>query len=142
MREMAKKLIARSEAKENEFNEIFLNLDNLDKVSIESDVTKSGKRSKKKSTNVPPSIPSVLSDEVHWTEEENNKWSSNKKEVSKVTNVLAALRAAAENGQSKLVSDSLKETICSVKKLEQESEEEKKREKERQIEEEKKRKDE
>jgi len=138
IREMAKKLVAKSEAKENEFNEIFLNLDNLENISTESD-KKKGRKGKKKTEKVQTSI---LSNEVHWTEEENNKWASDKKEVSKVTNVLAALRAAAENGQSKLVAESLKETISNCKKLEQESEEEKIREKTRQIEVEKQRKEE
>merc|ERR1711874_933342 len=43
IRDMAKKLIAKSEAKENEFNEIFLNLDNLENVTIESE-KKKGKK--------------------------------------------------------------------------------------------------
>eukprot|EP00092_Neocalanus_flemingeri_P012773 GFUD01013764.1.p1 GENE.GFUD01013764.1~~GFUD01013764.1.p1 ORF type:complete len:2085 (+),score=698.75 GFUD01013764.1:68-6256(+) len=138
IREMARKLVAKSEAKENEFNEIFLNLDNLDKISIESE-KKNGKKGRKKTENIQSSI---LTKELHWTEEENNKWTSDKKGISKVTNVLAALRAAAENGQSKLVTDSLKETIYNCKKMEEESQEEKKREKTRQIEEEKERKEE
>jgi len=134
IRDMAKKLIAKSEAKENEFNEIFLNLDNLDNFAIESE-KKRGKKGKNKIETVQPSTE----DEVHWTEVENNKWVSHEKGVSKVTNVLAALRAAAENGQSNFVAESLKETISNCKKMEKEDEEEKKGEKIRKIEEEKQR---
>merc|ERR1712168_347758 len=133
IRDMAKKLIAKSEAKENEFNEIFLNLDNLENINVEGD-KKKGKKGRKK---VESTQKSILENEVHWTEEENNKWQTQDKGVSKVTNVLAALKAAAENGQSNFVAESLKETISNYKKMELEDEEEKKREKIRQVEQEK-----
>merc|ERR1711874_773636 len=112
IRDMAKKLIAKSEAKENEFNEIFLNLDNLENVTIESE-KKKGKKGRKKVEN---NQKSIADNEVHWTEVENNKWDSQDKGVSKVTNVLAALKAAAENGQSSFVTESLKTTISNCKK--------------------------
>merc|ERR1711874_922410 len=136
IRDMAKKLIAKSEAKENEFNEIFLNLDNLENVTIESEKKKGKKGRKKVENNQKP----IAENEVHWTEVENNKWDSQDKGVSKVTNVLAALKAAAENGQSSFVTESLKTTISNCKKMEQEDEEERKMEKIRQDEEEKQRK--
>jgi len=132
IRDMAKKLIAKSEAKENEFNEIFLNLDNLENINVEGE-KKKGKRGRKKMESIQKS---VLENELHWTEEENNKWQSQDKGVSKVTNVLAALKAAAENGQSNFVAESLKETISNYKKMEQEDEEERRQEKIRQKEEE------
>merc|ERR1711913_40910 len=128
IRDMAKKLIAKSEAKENEFNEIFLNLDNLENVTIESE-KKKGKKGRKKVEN---NQKSIADNEVRWTEVENNKWDSQDKGVSKVTNVLAALKAAAENGQSSFVTESLKTTISNCKKMEQEDEEERKMEKIRQ----------
>jgi len=112
IRDMAKKLIAKSEAKENEFNEIFLNLDNLENINVEGD-KKKGKKGRKK---VESTQKSILENEVHWTEEENNKWQTQDKGVSKVTNVLAALKAAAENGQSNFVAESLKETISNYKR--------------------------
>merc|ERR1711970_1314636 len=135
IRDMAKKLIAKSEAKENEFNEIFLNLDNLEDINIEGE-KKKGKKGRKMGESIQKS---VLENELHWTEEENNKWQSQDKEVSKVTSVLAALKAAAENGQSNFVAESLKETISNYKKMEQEDEEERKQEKIRQKEEERQR---
>merc|ERR1712228_655184 len=137
IRAMANKLIAKSEAKENEFKEIFLNLDNIGEVLIEAD-KKKGKKGKKKKedTNI-----CTLSDEVHWTEEDKHKWESNQKGDSKVSNVLAALKAAALNGQSNFVADSLKSTIDNCKKMEQDAEDERIQEKERRLAEEKKRKE-
>jgi len=137
IRAMANKLIAKSEAKENEFKEIFLNLDNIGEVLIETD-KKKGKKGKKKKEDTKIS---ALSDEVHWTEEDKHKWESNQKGDSKVSNVLAALKAAALNGQSNFVADSLKSTIDNCRKMEQDAEDERIQEKERRLEEEKKRKE-
>merc|ERR1712013_909947 len=132
-RNMAKKLIAKSEAKENEFNEIFLNLDNLENMGVEGE-KKKGKKGRKKVESIQKS---VLENEIHWTEEENNKWQTQDKGVSKVTNVLAALKAAAENGQSNFVAESLKETISNYKKMEIQDEEETEKKKTQEIEEKK-----
>merc|ERR1711915_1097456 len=137
IRAMANKLIANSEAKENEFKEIFLNLDNIGEVLIETD-KKKGKKGKKKKEDTKIC---ALSDEVHWTEEDKHKWESNQKGDSKVSNVLAALKAAALNGQSNFVADSLKSTIDNCKKMEQDAEDERIQEKERRLEEEKNRKE-
>merc|ERR1719357_1812349 len=135
IRAMANKLIANSEAKENEFKEIFLNLDNIGEVLIETD-KKKGKKGKKKKEDTKIC---ALSDEVHWTEEDKHKWESNQKGDSKVSNVLAALKAAALNGQSNFVADSLKSTIDNCKKMEQDAEDERMQKKERRLAEEKER---
>merc|ERR1719357_27612 len=137
IRAMANKLIANSEAKENEFKEIFLNLDNIGEVLIETD-KKKGKKGKKKKEDTKIC---TVSDEVHWTEEDKHKWESNQRGDSKVSNVLAALKAAALNGQSNFVADSLKSTIDNCKKMEQDAEDERIQEKERRLEEEKNRKE-
>merc|ERR1711915_1062862 len=97
-----------------------------------------GKKGKKKKEDTKVL---ALSDEVHWTEEDKHKWESNQKGDSKVSNVLAALKAAALNGQSNFVADSLKSTIDNCKKMEQDAEDERIQEKERRLEEEKQRKE-
>merc|ERR1719357_2084815 len=135
IRAMANKLIAKSEAKENEFKEIFLNLDNIGEVLIETDKKKGKKGKKKKEDTKICALP----DEVHWTEEDKHKWESNQKGDSKVSNVLAALKAAALNGQSNFVADSLKSTIDNCKKMEQDAEDERMQKKERRLAEEKER---
>merc|ERR1719277_1163292 len=117
IKDMSSKLVARSLANEEDFNVIFLNLDNLDSVLPESN-KKKGKKGLKKETNK----PSVLEAEVHWTEEENNKWSTEKKEVARVTNLLAAMRQAAAAGDNTFVTASIQDAINNCKKMQDEHE--------------------
>ena len=97
IREMANKLVARSQANENDFITIFKDIDNADSLPIESDSRKKRKGKKKEQEEI---AKSILENDVHWTEEENNKWSSEKKEVTRVSNLLTALRQAAAAGAS------------------------------------------
>merc|ERR1739847_222176 len=87
----------------------------------ESEKKKKGKKGRKKSEPV----KSVLDSDVHWTEEERNQWGSEKKEVSKVTNLLKAMNADTGNDVSDFIAESLKDTISNCKRLELQSEEEK-----------------
>ena len=103
IREMAKKLVARSQANEDDFITIFKDIDNADSLPIESDNKKERKGKKKE----PEVIKSILENNVHWTEEENNKWSYEKKEVTRVSNLLSALRQAAAAGASDFVTSSI-----------------------------------
>merc|ERR1712025_1375032 len=59
-----------------------------------------------------------------WTEEENSKWNSEGRTTTQVSEVLTALRTAAQSGNSKQITASLKETISNCKKMEKELEEE------------------
>merc|ERR1712112_460658 len=79
--------------------------------------------------------PSFLENEVHWTvgqsywtEEENNKWTTDKKEVTRVTNLLSALRTAAAAGATDFVTTSIQDTIKNCKRMQDDHEKEKKAE--------------
>ena len=125
IKDMAKKLVTRSVTNENEFNEIFTNLDNLENVI--RDTGKKSKKSRKKEAAPEKSVHEV---EVHWTEEDSNRWTTDKKaEVARVTSLLSALKTAAAHGASSFVSSSIQNTIRNCQQMQEESEEERKREK-------------
>merc|ERR1711983_688594 len=126
---MAKKLVARSQANEDDFNTIFKDIENADCISMESD-SKKKRKSKKKEPEI---TKSILENDVHWTEEENNKWSSEKKEVKGVSNLLTALRQAAAAGASDFVTSSIHNTIDSCKKMQEEHEKERQADKEERL---------
>merc|ERR1719367_2448720 len=117
IKEMSTKLVARSQANEEDFNVIFLNLDNLDSV-LPDKTKKKGKKGLKTESKK----SSILEAEVHWTEEENNKWSTEKKEVARVTNLLAAMRQAAAAGDNTFVTASIQDAINNCKKMQDEHE--------------------
>merc|ERR1712110_245112 len=129
IREMAKKLVARSQANEDDFITIFKDIDNADALPIESDNKKKRKGKKKE----PEVVKSILENDVHWTEEENNKWSSEKKEVTRVSNLLSALRQAAAAGASDFVTSSIINTIDSCKKMQEEHEKERQADREERL---------
>ena len=125
IKDMAKKLVLRSANNESDFNEIFTNLDNLENVI--RDTGKKSKKSRKKEAVPEKSVHEV---EVHWTEEDSNKWTTDKKaEVARVTSLLSALKTAAAHGASSFVSSSIQNTIKNCQQMQQEAEEERKREK-------------
>ena len=129
IRDMAKKLVARSKANEDDFITIFKDIDNADALPIESDSKKKRKGRKKE----PEVVKSILENDVHWTEEENNKWSSEKKEVTRVSNLLSALRQAAAAGASDFVTSSIVNTIDSCKKMQEEHEKERQADREERL---------
>ena len=125
IKDMAKKLVTRSVTNENDFNEIFLNIDNLENVI--RDTGKKTRKSKKKEALREKSVHEV---EVHWTEEDSNKWTTDKKkEVARVTSLLSALKTAAQHGASSFVSDSIQNTIKNCKQMQEEAEQERRQEK-------------
>ena len=125
IKDMAKKLVLRSANNESDFNEIFTNLDNLENV-----IRDTGKKSKKARKKEAVPEKSVHEVEVHWTEEDSNKWTTDKKaEVARVTSLLSALKTAAAHGASSFVSSSIQNTIKNCQQMQQEAEEERKREK-------------
>ena len=142
IKDMASKLVARSQANEEDFNHIFLNLDNLESVMTDTD-KKKGRKGKKKDAD--KTKVSVHENNVHWTEEEHSKWSekqSGQKEVVRVTNLLSALRQAAAAGATDFVSTSISDAISNCKKMQEEHEKEKQAEKEIKVKEDAARKDE
>merc|ERR1712038_1253955 len=142
IKDMASKLVARSQANEEDFNHIFLNLDNLESLMTETD-KKKGRKGKKKDAD--KTKVSVHENNVHWTEEEHSKWSekqSSQKEVVRVTNLLSALRQAAAAGATDFVSTSISDAISNCKKMQEEHEKEKQVEKELKLKEDAARKDE
>merc|ERR1712079_421669 len=142
IKDMASKLVARSQANEEDFNHIFLNLDNLESLMTETD-KKKGRKGKKKDAD--KTKVSVHENNVHWTEEEHSKWSekqSGQKEVVRVTNLLSALRQAAAAGATDFVSTSISDAISNCKKMQEEHEKEKQIEKELKLKEDAARKDE
>merc|ERR1712098_427278 len=126
IKEIAAKLVARSQTNEEDFNLIFTDIENIENIIPDLDSNRKGKKSKKKVTD--KKQPSILENEVHWTEEENNKWTTDKKEVTRVTNLLSALRTAAAAGATDFVTTSIQDTIKNCKRMQDDHEKEKKAE--------------
>merc|ERR1712198_556558 len=123
IKEIANKLVARSQTNEQDFNLIFTDIDNIENIIPDTENTKKGRKGKKKVAD--KKQPSILENEVHWTEEENNKWSTDKKEVTRVTDLLSALRTAAAAGATDFVTTSIQDTIKNCKRMQDEHEKEK-----------------
>merc|ERR1712192_28431 len=136
LRQKAVLLVQKSAAKENEFEAIFKDIDNIDAMVFESD-----KKKKKGSKGKKEEIIAAIAEknELHWTEEDRGKWEScsSKKNHSKVSEVLSTMKAMACQGNSEVI-NSLKSTISHCQKVEEESKAEMmrvKEEKKRQAEE-------
>merc|ERR1711874_621346 len=120
LREKAVLLAQKSAAKENEFEAIFKDIDNIDAMVFESD------KKKKKSSKVKEKEEIIAAiaekNELHWTEEDRGKWEScsSKKNHSKVSEVLSTMKAMACQGNSEVI-NSLKITISHCQKVEEES---------------------
>merc|ERR1712227_1173029 len=104
-------------------NLIFTDIDNIENIIPDTENTKKGKKKVADKKQ-----PSILENEVHWTEEENNKWSTDKKEVTRVTDLLSALRTAAAAGATDFVTTSIQDTIKNCKRMQDDHEKEKKAE--------------
>merc|ERR1719239_1339584 len=119
LREKAVMLVQKSAAKENEFEAIFKDIDNIDAMVFESD-----KKKKKGSKGKKEQIIAAIAEknELHWTEEDRGKWGScsSKNNHSKVSEVLSTMKAMACQGNSEVI-NSLKSTISHCQKVEEES---------------------
>merc|ERR1712150_361792 len=145
LREKAVLLVQQSAAKEDEFEAIFKDIGNIDKMVLESE--KSCKK-KRKGGQAKEEIIAAIAEknELHWTEEDRGKWdsSSSKKNHSKVSEALSTMKAMECQGNSDVI-NTLKTTISHCQKVEEESKAKKRadeEEKKKIIEEEKKRTDE
>merc|ERR1712037_279292 len=118
LREKAVLLVQKSAAKENEFEAIFKDIDNIDSMVFESD------KKKKKGSKVKEEMIAAIveKNELHWTEEDRGKWESrsSKKNHSKVSEVLSTMKAMACQGNSEVI-NSLRSTISHCQKVDEES---------------------
>merc|ERR1712037_217730 len=118
LREKAVLLVQKSAAKENEFEAIFKDIDNIDSMVFESD------KKKKKGSKVKEEMIAAIAEknELHWTEEDRGKWESrsSKKNHSKVSEVLSTMKAMACQGNSEVI-NSLRSTISHCQKVDEES---------------------
>merc|ERR1712192_160168 len=98
LRQKAMLLVQKSAAKENEFEAIFKDIDNIDAMVFESDKKKKKGSKGKKEEIIAAAI--AEKNELHWTEEDRGKWESNssKKNHSKVSEVLSTMKAMACQG--------------------------------------------
>ena len=116
LRERSKCLVAKSNAQEHDFEEIFKNINNIDALSamtLDSDKKKGRKKSKDAKEIVEPVADK---DELHWTEEDRGKWNSSKTSNTQVSDLLTAMRSMAGQGNTGVL-DSLKNTISQCQKI-------------------------
>jgi len=118
LRDKASQLVQKSKVNENEFVEIFNNIENIDTIPLSSEKKKSKKGTKKTEAAI---VPKDDKNSLHWTEEERGKWNPSAKTAqNKVSDMLNAMKAMAVQGDTSIL-DSLKTSISHCQKLDEEN---------------------
>jgi len=111
-------MVQKSKANENEFVEIFKNIDNIESIPLSTDKKKSKKGARKSEAAI---APAGDKNDLHWTEEERGQWNpSAKTNHSQVSDMLNAMKAMAVQGDTNVI-NSLKSTIYHCQKVDEEN---------------------
>ena len=119
LREKSKLLVSKSAAQENEFIEMFKDIENIDMMSLDSDTKKSRLNARVRATEIVALC--AQKNELHWTEEDRGKWNSSKSKGTPISEMLSNMRTMACQGNTSVVLDSLKNTISHCQKVDEES---------------------